>query len=155
MKVLAPGALIGLGLVSFALLATAALVLPLPALLPASVLASEEEPRARFTDPIVAHARDSASSDAVFPSSTPRLYAAADLVDVPAGARVGVRWISLGSDPGAQGTVFSTDEMVLDSPLARASFILGRPVGGWVVGAYRVEMLLDERVQSSLGFLVR
>ena len=155
MKLPAPGALIGLALVSFALLATSAVVLQQPALLPVSVPAIESAPRARFTDAIVAQERDSAASDAVFPSGAPRLYAAADLVDVPAGSRVGVRWISLRAGPAGEGTVFSADEMVLDSRLARASFILGRPAGGWVPGAYRVEMLLDERVQSSLAFLVQ
>lgn len=100
---------------------------------------------------------DSKDGDAVdsFPTTTPKIYGHAGLVDVASGAKIVVSWIAVDTN-GAAPPNYKIDSAEFTAGMIdnTATFDLSKPNNGWPIGKYRVEVTIDGKPAGSAKFEV-
>jgi hypothetical protein len=90
-----------------------------------------------------------------FKADAPKIVLHAELLDVPAGSKVGAAWIAAEVD-GVEAD-YKIDAAVVDvgeDGAEEATFTLSKPDAGWPVGAYRVDIDIDDVAMESADFSI-
>ncbi len=102
-----------------------------------------------FAELVLSDDDDPDGTDEVFAAAvTPQLYLFAELVGVPAGAKVRCTWLQLAPAQKKLGE----QEITVAPNQQQVRFMQARPAGGWAAGAHRVELSLNGRQLSSVPF---
>lgn len=104
---------------------------------------------------IVSHEKDARLSEDSFEPDTAKIYLAAQLVDLPPGARVGSSWIAVDTSVAPPGYVIDSAEITVSGRVDRANFALSKPDQGWPVGSYRVDLTIDDQPAASASFRIQ
>ncbi|MDB5946635.1 MAG: hypothetical protein JWQ33_1661 [Ramlibacter sp.] len=131
-----------------AVLGALALLLAIP-----PFLARAADPR--FGEIIVSDEKDAGESDDSFEPDTAKIFLAAQLIDVPQGARVASSWVSVSTKVAPPNYVIDTAEITVTGRANVANFSLSKPNTGWPVGSYRVDLTINGRKAASTAFKVK
>jgi hypothetical protein len=100
---------------------------------------------------------DSSPPATVFQTSTPVIKMAAELLEVPAGTPIILKWIAVKVSGAPPEFEIANINLAAAPPQAGAAAQtqMSRPSAGWPVGEYRVDVLLNGTVAKSAPFTVR
>ncbi len=120
------------------------------ALLAAAAWAGEP----RFEGLVLSDAKGGAAKN-VFSPKTPKVFLAAKLQDMPAGAKVKVVWIAEKTKAAPPNYQIDATEHTTSRGTNNATFALNGPNAGWPVGDYRVDLFINGKPAGTQRFSVK
>jgi hypothetical protein len=126
-------------------LAVAALLLPLRA--------AAQQGKAHVEQALVTDDKNELTEKISFPASTGTIYVYAMFDELPAAAKVSVAWIALKTDQLDDNSRFHETTKSM-GPGTFQYFFNFKPAKTWPIGTYRVDLLINGRVEKSLSFRV-
>lgn len=107
----------------------------------------------RFEGAIFSTDRRSDVNMETFPSDTKKIYLTVHVEDVPNDAKLKATWFV--EKAGAfNNALIASSDVTMRPQMKTATYSLDKPSIGWPPGDYKVELAIDDKVQSTVRFKV-
>ena len=107
----------------------------------------------KFDLAVATESRENISQHDVFAPSTAKIYVVYK-VTLPKASRVKASWITEKVDGYAENQKFSDSISNVQAGTFMGAFANGRPGAAWPLGAYRVDLYVDDKLEKSVRFKV-
>ena len=107
----------------------------------------------RFEGAIFSNDKRSDVNMETFPPDTKKIYLTVHVEDVPNDAKLKATWFV--ENAGAfKNTLIASSDVTMRPQMKTATYSLDKPGIGWPPGDYKVELAIDNKVQSTVRFKV-
>ncbi len=114
--------------------------------------AQADAPRLGLT--VFADNREGNSPQQIFNPDTPEIFLRAELLDVPKDSDLTAVWFAEQTDAGKPNYQINLSTISVQADTAFATFSVAKPVSGWPLGTYRVDLQLNGQPLQQLHFKI-
>lgn len=128
--------------------------MPLVILAFCGALAAEEASAAPSLAKIVVSDSQEGPAKTILKPETAKVYVRAELVDIPAGAKIRGDWIAVKTGVAPPNYKVDSAENVVGKGMNKYTFSMSKPTAGWPEGDYRVDFFIDGKPAAKVPFKV-
>lgn len=103
---------------------------------------------------VVTDAQDGTETEDAFDTTTEKIYCKVKLANVGAGTKLSSAWVAVDVKDVTPNKVVSTMEYVTKEDTTEFTFSVAKPQGGWPLGMYRIDSLINGKKVGSANFKV-